>query len=466
MKSSKLLQLDKIQGFITKARQGNNLWKSSFYIMISQSVSVVLFLAADALFARRFTTTDFATWKQVILLINLGIPLISFGLPEGFKYFAAKEPENVGTHLIRSILATSIISIVILGFMYMGGSQLLVRVLKNPDIHYFKLGAVIIFGAVTFSKLIRYFLINSDNTGYLFYSAILCLILGLAQLFLIYFYYNKVSANTLWILVTCMICLIYLSSVITVFFKEGFNIFKQGKQFSTSLFNFTPYFKIGLPLYIATFIGIITLNLDKAIVNSLGTLNDFAIYSIGAIEIPLFSMISASVSQSIFPKLVGYYRELNIAPAKDLWINTTKKISYITYPIILVFMIFAGPLIKIVFTTKYEAAIPIFKTYLLVALWRNGYYGALISASGKTKWITFYSFISFVLNIGFSFLLYHFNGLIGIAYGALVAATVGAFMQLTHEGLLLAWFKNIILNKYIFVLIVLILATYLFNLFL
>ena len=138
---------------------------------------------------RQFTTTDFATWKQVILLINLGIPLISFGLPEGFKYFAAKEPENVGTHLIRSILATSIISIVILGFMYMGGSQLLVRVLKNPDIHYFKLGAVIIFGAVTFSKLIRYFLINSDNTGYLFYSAILCLILGLAQLFLIYFYF-------------------------------------------------------------------------------------------------------------------------------------------------------------------------------------------------------------------------------------------------------------------------------------
>ena len=106
---SNLLQLGKIQLFINKARQGNNLWKSSFYIMISQSVSVLIFLAADALFARRFTTTDFATWKQVMLLINLGIPLISFGLPEGFKYYAAKEPENVGLHLIRSIIATSII---------------------------------------------------------------------------------------------------------------------------------------------------------------------------------------------------------------------------------------------------------------------------------------------------------------------------------------------------------------------
>lgn len=459
---SNVLPVGKIQQFIANSRKGNNLWKSSFYIMVSQSVSVLLFLVADALFARRFTTTDFATWKQVTLLINLGIPLISFGLPEGFKYFAAKEPQQVGLHLIRSFVATTIISVVILAFMYLGGSQLLVKVLKNPDIHYFKVGAVIIFAAVTFSKLIRYFLINSDNTGYLFYSAIVCLVLGLGQLSFIYFNYGTIGANTLWVLVTCMICLIFLSSVVTVFFKEGLAIFRQGTQSAASLLNFSPYFKIGLPLYIATFIGIITLNLDKAIVNSLGTLNDFAVYSVGAIEIPLFSMISASVSQSIFPKLVSYYRDFNLAPARLLWIDTTKKISYMTYPIILVLMVFASPLIKFIFSNRYEAAIPIFKTYLLVALWRNNYYGALISASGKTRWITFYSFISFVLNIGLSLMLYHFNGLIGIAYGAFVAATITAFWQLQHENLLQQFIKKILFNKLLFVLIVLILAAYIF----
>ena len=131
---SNVIPIGKIQQFIATSRKGNNLWKSSFYIMVSQSVSVVLFLVADALFARRFTTIDFATWKQVTLLINLGIPLISFGLPEGFKYFAAKEPQQVGVHLIRSIAATTIISVVILAFMYLGGSQMLVKVLKYNKI--------------------------------------------------------------------------------------------------------------------------------------------------------------------------------------------------------------------------------------------------------------------------------------------------------------------------------------------
>lgn len=459
------MQIAKVQQILLKVRKGNSLWKSSFFIMISQSVSVVLFLAADALFARKFDTTDFATWKQIMLMINLGIPLISFGLPEGFKYYAAKESNQVGIHLLRSIIATSIVSIIILVFIYAGGSTLLVKILKNQDLQYFKLGLVFIFLSVTFSKLIRYFLINSQKTAYLFYSAILCLVVGLALLFLIYSSYNKVSENILWIMIICMLCVVYLSSVVTVFFKEGMSIFKTGINTGKSLFNFTPYFKIGLPLYIASFIGIITLNLDKTIVNSLGSLNDFAIYSVGAIEIPLFSMISSSVAQSIFPKLVSFYQEMNFTTAKELWINTTKKISYITYPIILVLMIFAGPLIKIIFTDKYEAAIPIFKTYLLVALWRNNYYGALISASGKTKWITFYSFISFVLNIGLAYLLYQFNGLIGIAYGSLIAATIAATLQLIHEKLLGAWIKNILLDKYILVLILLILATYLFNLF-
>lgn len=460
--STNIFPIVKLRQFFDQSKKGKNIWKSSFFIMISQSVSVAIFLIADMIFARRFSTTDFATWKQVMLLVNLGIPLISFGLPEGFKYYAAKDGENIGIHLVRSLIATTLLSLAILSFMYLGGSELLVKALKNPDIRYFKYGTAVIFMAVIFSKLVRYFLINNDFTSYLFNSAILSLILGSAQLAYIYFNYGKISPQTLWTVITFMICLIFLSSVITIFFKEGLTIFKHGRAEKSSLFQFTPYFKIGLPLYIATFIGVITLNLDKAIVNSLGTLNDFAIYSVGAIEIPLFSMLSSAVAQSIFPKLVAFYKEQNIEQAKLLWINTTKKISYMSYPIILVLMIFASPLIKLVFTTRYEAAIPIFKTYLLVSLWRNNYYGSLISASGKTKWITFYSFINFVLNIGFSVLLYYFNGLIGIAYGALIAASVAAFWQLKHESLIVPWLKHILLDKIILSFILLILAAYFF----
>lgn len=458
--SSATLPFTRVKQFLAASKKGNNLWKSSFYIMISQSVSVVLFLLADALFARRFSSTDFATWKQLTLLINLGVPLISFGLPEGFKYFAAKEPENVGTHLLKTLLATTIITVAIFSFMWLGGVGILSYQFKNPKVAYFRSGIALIFFCVTFSKLIRYYLINHELTNILFNSALLCLSVGIIQLSLAYYFYGDVGEQTFWYWITSLVCLIFLSSVITVFFRQRGELFKL-KNSSGSLFNFSPYLKIGLPLYIASFIGILTLNLDKAIVNKLGTLNDFAVYSIGAIEIPIFSMISASVSQSIFPKLVTFYSNNDTAPAKKLWVETTRKISLITYPIILVLMLFAAPLVKLVFTEKYEAAVPIFKAYLLVSLWRNSYYGALISASGRTKWITVYSVISLVLNVGLSIGLYFYNGLLGIAYGAFCAASVTALLQLWHEKMLGLWFKQVIANKLVLLLIVLILIAYL-----
>jgi O-antigen/teichoic acid export membrane protein len=449
--------IQKARGFV----KGNNLWKSSFFIMISQSTSVVLLLLADALFARRFTTTDFATWKQLALLINLGIPLVSFGLPEGFKYYAAKDTEHSNLHLVRCIIAATIIACILLVVMWSGGTAFIAKSFKNTNLLYFGTGSVILFLSVTFSRLIRNYLINHDITTYLFTSAILCMIIGVIQLAFIYFEYKNVTERFLCNWLLSLLCLMFLSSVLTFFFKEGFKIFKI-KKGDGSLFKFSPYFKIGLPLYIATFIGVLTLNLDKAIVNKLGSLKDFAVYSVGAIEIPLFSMISASVAQSTFPKFVGFYRTGEIQSGKDLWIYTTKRISHITYPIILLLMIFASPLVKLVFTAKFAAAIPIFKTYLLVSLWRNNYYGALISASGKTRWITFYSFVSFVLNVGFSIALYYLWGLIGIAYGAFLAASVTALWQLQHEKILLSWLKNIIFDKIILGLITLILLAYFF----
>src|SRR5690606_39621704 len=128
-------------------------------------------------------------------------------------------------------------------------------------------------------------------------------------------------------------------------------------------------------------------------------------------------------------------------------LRTTLQSTRITLPIILVMMIFSGPLIEILFTQKYIDAIPIFQTYLLVGLWRNTQYGALIIASGKTKWTFYYSVIGLIFNTIVSLLLFHFFGVIGIAWGGFLSATLLSLLQLKHENMLKEWNKNILMNK-------------------
>jgi O-antigen/teichoic acid export membrane protein len=301
-------------------------------------------------------------------------------------------------------------------------------------------------------------MINNNQTDILKRSAVAVLIVGSILILLNVLIFKYITGTLLWISLSLMFIVLFSMPTITYLLKHGKEIIHtkiyhvEGK--------YLDYLKIGFPLYIATFISVIGANMDKALVSSLTNVSQFAVYSVGAFEIPFFSMISASVSQSIYPQLVKLYRQDTIDEARKLWLKTTLRVTYITYPILLLLMIFAKPLIILIFTDKYVAGVHIFKTFLLMGLWRNGYYGGLISASGKTKWITLYSAMSLASNMALSFILYKMVGLYGIAYGAVLSSTIIATLQLRHEKLLGGWFREIILDKVVIVLIICILFFY------
>ena len=76
-----------------------HLWGPSYNILVAQSVFVLIFLIADVFFARSFSKTQFAVWKQINLIRVLIVPMIAFGFPEGFKYYLALEADKKQLHL-------------------------------------------------------------------------------------------------------------------------------------------------------------------------------------------------------------------------------------------------------------------------------------------------------------------------------------------------------------------------------
>ncbi|SFD80588.1 Membrane protein involved in the export of O-antigen and teichoic acid [Chitinophaga sp. CF118] len=430
----------------------------SFNILFSQSAVMVVLVLADVVFARVFSVEMFGTWKQLGLLINLVIPLMSLGIPEGFKYYAALKPEESKSHLFRVLKLVAGVFIFVSIFFPLGGINLLAKILNNDSLVNFRYMIPLLYIVMSCNQIFRNLMINNKQTEILLRSAVAVLIVGSLLILLNVMIFKYITGTLLWISLSLMFIALFSIPTFTYLFKHGKEIALAKKQHVEG--RYLDYLKIGFPLYVAAFISIIGSNLDKALVSSLTNVSQFAIYSVGAFEIPFFSMISASVSQSIYPELVKLYKQQTINEARELWLKTTLRVTYITYPILLLLMIFAKPLIVLIFTDKYLAGVHIFKTFLLLGFWRNGYYGGLISASGKTKWITLYSAISLAMNVSLSFLLYRIIGLYGIAYGAVLATAVTATLQLWHEKLLGGWVREIILDKVVLVLIICILFFY------
>ena len=215
-----------------------------------------------------------------------------------------------------------------------------------------------------------------------------------------------------------------------------------------------------MPLYLATFAGLLSNYLDKLIVNVSSDEVTFAIFAVGAFEIPIFAMLSAAFSQQIFPKMVRLVEEDDEDQAKSLWMETTKKVSLITYPIILVVMIFAEQIIFFIYNENYTASVILFKTYLLVALFRNNSYGILLSAKGETKTITKISLMVLLFNLMSSLTLFYFFGLKGIVFGTLIATFLMWLTYLQKEKLIKTYLRVIVGNKILLFLMILILITY------
>lgn len=428
--------------------------QKSLHIAISQSFIALLFILTDFIFSKELTVAEFGVWKEVFFFFNLGIPLLGFGLPEGYKYFIAKD-DNLNGYF-RNI--TSILLLVSLLLFIVIGAINLFHWLGYINIgNYF--GYSLLFPlpllAYLLNKVLRYTYINQDQAQKLtrlsIYGAIGSLLFIVAGSFFIAEHREQVMIAAV---------LIYF----LIFFFPAFFYFQAlsiaSYRFSIDRKIIRRMLQYGIPLYLATFTGLLSNYLDKLIVNISSDEATFAIFAVGAFEIPIFAMLSAAFSQQIFPKMVGLVEEGKEAIAKNLWMETTKKVSLITYPVILLAMFFAEEIIFLIYNENYAASVVLFKTYLLVALFRNNSYGILLTSKGETKIITKVSAIILLLNIIFSLSFYYWFGLRGVVFGTLLSTIIMWLFYLLKEDLFKLYTQMIFKNKILSLLVVLILLLY------
>lgn len=445
--------LSKYKNKLTVFNKGNTV--KSFHLAFSQGLVALLFVATDFIFSKKLTVYEFGYWKELFFILNLGIPILSFGLPEGFKYFIAKDKNKISTYFPNILgITLAIAGLLLLGFLLINYLHY-INVIDIGMYYGVSLLFPLPFIAFLTNKVFRYLFINQDLSKKLttlsLYASIISLIVLLTAMWGIdYFTINFL----IWAIL--IYTTIFLTTVLFYFRFSKVSIKAITIQFGP-LKEMLAY---GLPLYLAGFMGILTVNLDKLIVSTFETKEVFAIFSVGAFEIPAFAMLSAAFSQQIFPRMVQFVGEDKESEAKNLWMDTTKKISLLSYPVILLAMIFAKEILFFIYSSAYHESVFLFKTYLLVALFRNNSYGILLSTKNQNKFITYYSLLTLLLNLLLSISLYYFMGIKGVVYGTLLSTFFYTVLVLIKEDLQKEFILKFLMNKYILILLTLILIFY------
>lgn len=426
----------------------------SFLLAFTQSIVALFFIGIDFFFSKGLSVKDFGIWKQLLFVINLILPILSFGIAEGYKYYLAKEGKQ-NQLFSNTFTFYFLITVVFFGVVFIANLVGYIGWIDLKDYYLLSFLLPIAYFVFVINKTLRYAYINNAQIALHSKITLLGFVVSGVVLLFSYLYFDQLASYYLYVGISLYI-LIYLAPIFTLLKEGKFVLVRRWipKDYIVKVL------KQGLPLYLATFIGTLTLHTGMLIVATFEDIQTFALFSVGALEIPVFAMLSAAFSQKIYPELVRLVSTGEKEKAKKIWMKTTLQVSYITYPLILILMFFAKDIIYTIYSPKYEASIFLFKTYLLIGIFRNNYYGALITASGQTKYITFYALIMLVSNAILSLLLYYFLGISGVVFGTLIATVIIALLQLYHEKLLKDYFYDFLSNYKIIILILLILFIY------
>lgn len=112
-----------------------------------------------------------------------------------------------------------------------------------------------------------------------------------------------------------------------------------------------------------------------------------------------------------------------------------RKNALIIFPLCALGLIFAEPLITLLYSSTYKASAPIFQVYLINLPLRIATYGIIFMALKKTKYIMINSIITLSMNLVLNIILVKLIGMIGAAISTVIVSWLSV-------AIYLYWIKN------------------------
>jgi O-antigen/teichoic acid export membrane protein len=369
-------------------------------------------LASGVVLARILSLEDFATYRQTFLAYNFAAPLLTLALPLALYYFLPREPEKERTVLAGNLLLLAGMGMVFTMFLLLGGAKLLAWHFNNPSLEAtLKILAPYPLFALPSSAL-EACLVAKDRVKELaIYNVFSRLVLGSAVIGSC-FVLRRPEAL---VLVNVGMTGLLLPPSLWLMFRAcgGSMRWPQAEMLWAMV-------KYSVPLGLATILGTLTLQLSNVVVSTMCSQAEFAIYSVGAFELPLIGIVTGSITTVVLAEMTKLCQQGKKAEALQLFRGAAVRSAAILLPAFVFFLAMAGPLIDCLYSAKYHESIVPFRLYLFTLPVRIVTYGAALMALGYSRKILFRSVVDLLLSAVLCAAAVWLLGYLGAVVGMLV----------------------------------------------
>ena len=369
----------------------------SLIIMLSQGLTQATTLILGIILVRLVSKQTVGTYRQVMLVYMFLAGVLSLQLNHSLFYFIPKlGTEKRRTLLIQTLLFTLVMAFLVAVIMFFG-SNYIGRRFNNPDL----MPLIKIFALYPFVErvliLIPAFMISIDRP---LRAGIYTLLTSTGRI--------AAVVTTLameYPLSTVMWAIVIVGGVIALAgCCDMMHRSPRGQwRISTSLLR--EQFDYSWPLLITAVVGTINIELNKVLISLFFDPDTYAVYSCGAMQLPIVTLVTISVSSAMMPNLVSLIENKKMPEALNMWQEATRKCSLIIFPCFAFFLIAGHDFIVLIFTQDYVEADWPFRIFLFTLPIRVAIYATLFRAAGQTGPVAVGAFIVLLLNVVIGVLL-------------------------------------------------------------
>ncbi|MCK4304321.1 MAG: oligosaccharide flippase family protein, partial [Candidatus Eisenbacteria sp.] len=402
-------------------------------VSLGRGLAALASLATAMVLSRILSENDYGTYRQVWLIFFTLAPILELGIPPSVSFFLPQLPSSkVKSYLIQNSLVLLVSgSFLGLAFLLLGGP--VEQLFKSPDLADL-LCVFALFPALTIPfNMTENTLVALGRAGTAgMVSSVAALvqngvILGsvllggsLSQTFLLL---------SLWALLRWGIAftsLLYLSRALRI--TWDWRALRSQVGFA-------------LPMGAAAATGLLTRQLDKLIVSSGFSTEQFAVYANGSYEIPLISILTLSVTAVLVPAIVRAQAQGDVTEIRRLWHGAARRMAWLFFPAFSFLFIAAQPLMVFLFSEKYAASAAPFRVFLFLLPLRIAFYGAFLRALGKTRPILITSLGAMVISLVLALVLIRIEplGFLAPAIAAVIASYWAAWYSIRVALRTLNW---------------------------
>ncbi len=386
-------------------------------LLLSQGLTQLTTIALGIILAHIISQVELGTFRQVFLAYGIIGGFLMFQIETSLFYFLPKWGIEKGRQvLFQTAMISAAFGIIIGGALFFGAGEI-ARAVNNPEVEPLLRSFALYPLADRIMTLIPVFMISKDRAvraGVYSFSAAVLRVAAPVAVF--------VMGGT--VLTAIRSSVLALSAVSAAGFVDMMRLTTCGRwSFDTQLIK--QQLSYTWPLWATAIIGTVNSYLDKLLISRFFDPGTYAVYSCGAVELPIVALITTTMASATMPEMVGYADQGDTQAALRLWQEGTRKCSLVIFPCFVFFFMISPDLIVFLYGTKYARAAWPFAIYLLFMPLRVTLFSTLFRAFGNTKAIGSSVALALCMNIAVSTSLTVLGGksflsFIGPSIGALI----------------------------------------------